>query len=43
VWLAANADEPSKKLEWDVATAKATNAPELEPLIRPTYRDGWTV
>ena len=43
IWLAANADEPGKKIEWDGATATAKNAPELEPLIRPTYRDGWKV
>jgi predicted dehydrogenase len=32
-----------KKIEWDAANLKATNAPELEPLIRPTYRKGYTL
>jgi predicted dehydrogenase len=30
-----------KKIEWDAARLKATNAPELEPLIRPEYRKGY--
>jgi predicted dehydrogenase len=32
-----------KKIEWDAAKMKATNAPELEPLIRPTYRKGYSL
>jgi hypothetical protein len=32
-----------KKLEWDAAKLKATNAPELEPLIRPKYRKGYSL
>ena len=32
-----------KKIEWDGARMKATNAPELEPLIRPTYRKGYSL
>lgn len=30
-----------KKLEWDPQTLRATNAPEIEPLIRRKYRKGW--
>jgi len=30
-----------KKVEWDAENLKATNAPEVEPLIHPHYRDGW--
>ena len=30
-----------KKIEWDGAALKATNAPEAEPLIKPEYRKGW--
>jgi predicted dehydrogenase len=30
-----------KKLEWDAANLKATNAPEIEPMIHREYRDGW--
>lgn len=32
-----------KKIAWDAKAMRATNAPEVEPLIRPTYRKGWTV
>lgn len=30
-----------KKLEWDAANLKATNAPEIDPLIHRQYRKGW--
>lgn len=30
-----------KKLEWDAVKLRATNAPEIEPLIRRKYRKGW--
>ena len=32
-----------KKLEWDAAKLYVRNAPEAEPLIRRTYRNGWTL
>jgi predicted dehydrogenase len=32
-----------KRIEWDAKNLKATNAPEVEPLIRPTYRKGYTL
>jgi predicted dehydrogenase len=32
-----------KKVEWDAQTLRATNAPEVEPIIRPTYRRGYTL
>lgn len=32
-----------KKIEWDAGRLRATNAPELEPLIRPTYRKGYSL
>ncbi|MGE4180024.1 MAG: Gfo/Idh/MocA family protein, partial [Limisphaerales bacterium] len=32
-----------KKLWWDAANLKATNAPEADALIRETYRSGWEV
>jgi predicted dehydrogenase len=32
-----------KKIEWDSKNIKATNAPEVEPLIRPEYRKGYTL
>ncbi len=32
-----------KKVEWDARSQKALNAPEVEPLIRPEYRKGYTI
>jgi predicted dehydrogenase len=32
-----------KKVEWDARNLKALNAPEVEPLIRPEYRKGYTL
>jgi predicted dehydrogenase len=32
-----------KKVEWDAPNLKALNAPEVEPLIRPEYRKGYTI
>jgi hypothetical protein len=32
-----------KKLEWDAANMKATNAPEAAPFIKRDYRAGWTL
>lgn len=32
-----------KKIEWDAKNLKATNAPEVETVIRPQFRDGWTL
>ncbi len=32
-----------KKLEWDAANMKATNAPEADQFLRREYRDGWTL
>ncbi len=33
----------NKKVEWDAKNMQATNAPEVASLIRPEYRDGWTL
>lgn len=33
----------SKKLEWDAAAMKATNAPEADEFIRRQYREGWSL
>lgn len=30
-----------KKLSWDGPAMKATNAPEADPFIKPSYRSGW--
>jgi predicted dehydrogenase len=32
-----------KRVEWDAKELKATNAPEAEPLVRPTYRKGYSL
>ncbi len=32
-----------KKIDWDPRNLRATNAPEVEEIIRPRYRSGWTV
>lgn len=32
-----------KKLQWDAENLKATNCPEADRLIRPPYREGWTL
>jgi predicted dehydrogenase len=32
-----------KKVEWDAKNLKATNAPEVEPLIKAAYRKGYTL
>ncbi len=32
-----------KRIEWDAKQLKATNAPEVEELVRPKYRKGWTL
>jgi predicted dehydrogenase len=32
-----------KKIEWDPVKLRAANAPELDPLIRPTYRKGYSL
>ncbi|MEX2118677.1 MAG: Gfo/Idh/MocA family oxidoreductase [Pirellulales bacterium] len=32
-----------KKIEWDAKNLKATNAPEVEPIIKTTYREGYSL
>ncbi len=32
-----------KKIEWDARNLKATNAPEVEGIVRPEYRKGYTL
>jgi predicted dehydrogenase len=34
---------PGKRLEWDSANLRVTNAPELDRYIRTEYRQGWTL
>jgi predicted dehydrogenase len=32
-----------KKVSWDAKNLRATNAPEVEAIIRPEYRKGWSL
>ena len=41
--LASIAYRLGKKLEWDAANLRATNAPEAERLIHREYRKGWAL
>ncbi len=43
VWAADGADAPGKKIEWDPVKLVATNAPEVERVVRPQLREGWRV
>ena len=41
VWAAKEAGSPGKKIEWDAKNLKPTNAPEVELVVTPTYREGY--
>ncbi len=41
VWAAAEGEGP--KVEWDPKNLKATNVPGLETIIKPVYREGYTL
>ncbi len=41
VWAAPEAGSPGKKIEWDSKNLKATNAPEVDVVVTPTYREGY--
>jgi len=43
VWAAPEAGSPGKKIEWDAKNLKPTNAPELEAVVTPVYRGGYTL
>jgi predicted dehydrogenase len=43
VWAADVAETAGKRIEWDPVKLLAKNAPEVEQVIRPPYRDGWKV
>jgi predicted dehydrogenase len=43
VWAGKGPDTPGKKLEWDSANLRATNAPEVDVVIKRPYRSGWTL
>jgi predicted dehydrogenase len=41
VWMATDADQPGKRIEWDAKSLMATNAPEVAGIIKTTYREGY--
>jgi len=41
IWLAAGGRSP--KIQWDAQNMIATNVEGLEPLIKPAYREGYTL
>jgi predicted dehydrogenase len=41
VWAADTPETAGKKVEWDAKNLVPTNAPELEQIVRPVYREGW--
>ena len=41
VWAANEPGSPGKKIEWDAVNLKPTNAPEVELVVTPTYREGY--
>jgi hypothetical protein len=34
---------PGRRLEWDSANMRVTNAPELNPFVHIQYRKGWSL
>lgn len=42
VWAASEPGK-GKKIEWDAKNLKATNAPEVQHIVKPTYRKGYTL
>jgi len=42
VWAAPEPGE-GKKIEWDAKELKATNAPEVQHIVKPKYREGYTL
>ena len=43
VWAAPEPGSPGKKIEWDARNLKPTNAPEVERVVTPEYRAGYSV
>ncbi len=39
----AMSSRAAKATEWNAVTTPATNCPEAEPLVHPTFRNGWTL
>lgn len=43
VWAGKSPDGEGKKIEWDSKSLRATNAPELDAIVRRQYRSGWVL
>jgi predicted dehydrogenase len=43
VWVATKADEPGEKVEWDAKNMKAKNVEGLEQVLKPEYREGYSL
>jgi predicted dehydrogenase len=43
VWCGKGPESEGKKVEWDSAFLRAKGLPELDPVIKPEYREGWSL
>lgn len=43
VYCGKSPNSDGKVVQWDAAALRATNAPELDGIIKPTYREGWSL
>ncbi len=43
VWAGKGPNSDGKKIEWDAANLRATNAPEVDIIVKRPYRSGWTL
>jgi predicted dehydrogenase len=43
VWAGQGPDSEGKKLAWDASNLRATNAPEVDVIIKRPYREGWVL
>ena len=43
VWAGKGPDSEGKKIEWDASNLRATNAPEVDVIIKRPYRAGWVL
>jgi predicted dehydrogenase len=43
VYCGKGPNSEGKVVQWDSASLRATNAPELDVIVKPTYREGWSL
>jgi predicted dehydrogenase len=43
VWTGKGPDTEGKKIQWDAANVRATNAPEVDVINKRPYREGWVL